>query len=310
MASQRKIILVTRRTRLQELVFKHNTEEQAEFYIQSRGEDFSDYRQEHQSYRNALNAIETALSALGRVQTLDRDFLANFIFAQDDIVVVLGQDGLVANTLKYLSGQPTVAINPDPSRFDGVLLPFQVKESAKVLTDVLRGKFNYKSITMAQAELNDGQKMVAVNDFFIGQRGHASARYHLLQSGEGEFQSSSGIIVSTGLGSTGWLKSVITGSFGIAQANGWTDDRQIPLSNFGWDEARLVYSVREPFPSRNTGTRMLFGQVSDSAPLTIASAMPENGVIFSDGMLDDCIEFNAGAVVNIALRPVQGQLVC
>lgn len=32
-----------------------------------------------------------------------------------DIVVVIGQDGLVANTLKYLDGQPVIAINPDPA---------------------------------------------------------------------------------------------------------------------------------------------------------------------------------------------------
>ena len=34
---------------------------------------------------------------------------------REDIVVVVGQDGLVANTLKYLQGQPVIAVNPDRS---------------------------------------------------------------------------------------------------------------------------------------------------------------------------------------------------
>ena len=71
-------------------------------------------------------------------------------------------------------------------------------------------------MTMAQAELNDGQRLLAVNDLFIGARTHVSARYRLRYQGREEDQSSSGLIVSTGAGSTGWYRSLLTGAAGIA----------------------------------------------------------------------------------------------
>lgn len=46
-----------------------------------------------------------SLAKHGRLQRLDRGFLPNFLFPPDSLVVVVGQDGLVANTLKYLDGQ-------------------------------------------------------------------------------------------------------------------------------------------------------------------------------------------------------------
>ncbi|MCC9032632.1 hypothetical protein LMH45_11125, partial [Neisseria gonorrhoeae] len=64
--------------------------------------------------------------------------MTNYIFAADDIVVTLGQDGMVANTLKYLNGQPLVGVNPEPKRWDGVLLPFEPSQVASVLPGVAR----------------------------------------------------------------------------------------------------------------------------------------------------------------------------
>src|SRR2546426_11367378 len=84
---------------------------------------------------------------VGRVQVVDRAFLPNFVFAPDDTVVTLGQDGLVANTLKYLEGQPVVGVNPDPDRWDGKLLPFKVGDLPKLIPEVFTGHRPIKSVT-------------------------------------------------------------------------------------------------------------------------------------------------------------------
>ena len=123
-----KILLVVRKTRLEDLVVRFNTIEQARFYIEHLGADFGDYELEHRTYQQAVRSAEEMLRRFGRVQKLDRSFLPNFLFPPDALVVVLGQDGLVANTLKYLSGQPVIGANPDPARWDGVLLPFKVED--------------------------------------------------------------------------------------------------------------------------------------------------------------------------------------
>src|SRR4051794_21400425 len=217
-----KIVLVTRPTRLAELVIRFNTVSQARFYIEHQGADFSDYLREDETYHRALAAAEEVLGQMGRVQAVDRGFLPNFVFAPEDTVVTLGQDGLVANTLKYLNGQPVVGVNPDPERWDGQLLPFRVGDLPKVIPEVVLQKRPTRSVTMARASLNNGQTLYAVNDLFIGPKTHTSARY-VIRSGEAsETQSSSGVVVSTGLGSTGWLKSLLTGAATISKLAGST----------------------------------------------------------------------------------------
>ena len=158
------------------------------------------------------------MEELGNLQMLDRKYLPNFIFAPDDLVVVIGQDGLVANTLKYLDGQPVIGVNPDAASWDGVLLPFKPRDVAKILRETLEGRRSVREVSMARARLQNGQELLAVNDFFIGQRTHVSARYVIKHGGLKEPQSSSGVIVSTGLGSTGWMKSVLAGAARISSS--------------------------------------------------------------------------------------------
>jgi len=320
-----KIVLVTRPTRLAELVTRFNTVSQARFYIEHQGADFSDYLREDETYHHALSETQAVLAQVGRVQAVDRSFLPNFVFAPDDIVVTLGQDGLVANTLKYLNGQPVVGVNPDPERWDGRLLPFRVGDLSKVMPEVVLRRRLTKSVTMAKAALNNGQTIYGVNDLFIGPKTHCSARY-LSQSGEAsETQSSSGVIISTGMGSTGWLKSLLTGAAAITQSAGSvmarqaTEDLFAPTgpkgkgrakvrlnvkTEFAWDAKYLFYTVREPFPTKTTGASLVFGRVTAETPLILESRMAENGVIFSDGIENDFLEFNSGtqAVIGIAER--------
>ena len=303
-----KLMLIKRSTRLEELIARFNTLNQARFYIEHLGADFSDYEIEHQQYMNSLKQTEMQLRRLGLVHVLDRVFLPNFIFGRDDIIVVVGQDGLVANTLKYLDEQPVIAVNPDPGRWDGVLLPFKVEDVATIVSEVFLHGRGYCEITMAKAQLNDGLTLYGVNDLFIGPKSHVSARYEIKIGTQSEQQSSSGIIVSTGLGSTGWLKSILAGARGIGFALGGT----IPanhLENFSWESDYLYYTVREPFPSKFSEAILVFGKITETAPLTLISQMPENGVIFSDGIEADFLEFNSGAQATITVADKKGFLV-
>ncbi len=288
---------------------RFNTVGQARFYVEHLGADFDDYELEHNNYKTALAEAESALRFYGRVQVLDRAFLPNFIFGRDDMVVVLGQDGLVANTMKYLTQQRVIAVNPDPVRWDGVLLPFEVEDLDALVPEIFAGLRTFREITMARAELNTGQVLHAVNDLFVGQKSHVSARYSISIGGEAEQQSSSGIIVSTGLGSTGWLKSCLAGAREIVGAMGFHAGTDALLDGFGWESDYLFYTVREPFPSRTSGATMVFGKVTAQNPMNLVSQMPENGVIFSDGIEADFLEFNSGTRAVISVAEKRGCLV-
>lgn len=306
--SESKVILIHRRTRLENLIAKYNTVEQARFYLEHLGANFDDYQHEHITYRKVIARAESELRTLARVQTVEREFLPNFIFGPKDIVVAIGQDGLVANTVKYLSGQALIGINPDPKRWDGVLLPFEANDIVSVTRDVIADRRPMKNVTLAKAELNNGQQLYAVNDFFIGPKSHASARYEIQLGNQREFQSSSGIIVSTGLGSTGWLQSLIAGAEGVAGSSMSSELAKKVKGGFEWDAEYLMYTVREPFPSKTTGATLVFGNVTQSVPLNVTSLMPENGVIFSDGMEADFLEFHSGTRVVITIAEKRGRL--
>jgi len=307
-ATERKVVLVTRRTRLEELVVRYHTLAQARFYIEHLGADFSDYLRENAAYSASLQIAVQALHAWGRYQIVDRVYLPNFVFAPDDIVLALGQDGLVANTMKYLSGQLLVGANPEPSRWDGILLPFQPKDLAPLLNDVAAGRRPTKAVTMAEARMSDGQVLRAVNDLFIGPRSHTSALYDIQLGERRESQSSSGIIVSTGLGSTTWMKSIVTGSLRIADAVQPTNS-PYKYGPQPWDSDRLIFAVREPFPSKSSAAELVYGTVSADQPLKLRSRMPESGVIFSDGMESDYLRFTAGLEAIVTVAPQRGQLV-
>lgn len=306
-ATERKVVLVTRRTRLEELVARYHTLAQARFYIEHLGADFSDYVREHEVYLEARRTTLAALEARGRHQVIERNFLPNFVFGDSDIVVVLGQDGLVANTMKYLDGQPLIGVNPEPARFDGVLLPFQPMDLSRILTEVAKDRRQAQSVTMAEAVLSDGQRLLGVNDLFIGPRTHTSARYEIELGDRKEMQSSSGIIVATGLGSSAWMRSIVTGSLAIADAYGSKVDDAYQA--WAWDERMLQFAVREPFPSRTSQTSMVLGRVGENEKLTLRSLMPENGVIFSDGIEADFLGFSSGMVASIGVADRWGRLV-
>ena len=303
-----KIILVTRQTRLEELIARFNTKAQARFYIEHSGGNFALYEREHEVYETAVSHLRRQLQQVARFQLIERQFLPNFLFSQSDLVVTIGIDGLVVNTAKYLDGQPLIAVNPDPKHIDGVLLPFTVKQAPAVVEQALRGQMTIRPISMAEARLNDGQSLLAFNDLFIGRHDHISARYRLRFQARQETHSSSGIIVSTGAGSTGWLSSLFNMANGMVSTFAGQDQ---PLSQptLPWEADKLLFVVREPFVSQTSAAGIVCGAITADTPLHLESTMPDGGVIFSDGIMADFLNFNAGATATIKLAERKTNLV-
>jgi NAD kinase len=303
MAALDKLVVVTRRTALEELIERFNTRDQARFYIEHMGGRFGEYQAAHDAYHVACSFLRASLPRGVRNHWIDRSFLPTYTFSESDVIVILGQDGLVVNAAKYLNGQAVVALNPDPSRIDGILLPFAYAEAATAIALALDVPPCWREVSMARATLNDGQSLLAVNDLFVGQKTHTSARYRIQVGGREENQSSSGIIISTGAGSTGWYRSILTGAAGVvSDVSQSTRMRAIQERyRFDWEARQLVFSVREPFISKTSAAEIVHGKLDEQTPLVIISHMPQNGVIFSDGVEEDRIDFNSGAIATIGL---------
>ncbi len=299
-------IIIKNKTRLELLIERFNTKAQAKFYIERSGGDFSDYEKEHERFHQSLSTVQRNLSTLLKNKLVDRSFLPSFIFNESQVVVTVGQDGLVANTAKYVKQIPIVAINPDQERFDGVLMPFTPDNFLASVSQVMTGNYKSKITSFAEARLNDGQRLLAFNDLFIGATSHVSARYKISFNNRTEEHSSSGIIVSTKAGSTGWLSSIYNMSFGIQKFI----ERDNPARKKPkLSENQLLFAVREPFASRRTQIDTVIGVISDQSELIIQSYMPTNGVIFSDGIESDFLRFNSGSIATIGIASEKANLV-
>jgi NAD kinase len=298
-------IVVKNKTRLESLVERFNTKAQARFYIESNGGSFGDYEAEHENFQEALNTLQTRLSKIIKNKTVERIYLPSFLFSEKNLVVVIGQDGLVANTAKYAKGCPMVAVNPDKARYDGVLLPFDTHDFLNGVEQVLSGNYPFETMRFAEATLNDGQRLLAFNDLFVGVSSHVSARYKISFNNQTEEHSSSGLIVSTSAGSTGWLSSIFNMAYGVAGMfeEGLVAKRPKLKQN------ELVFAVREPFKSIRTQAGITAGFIRNQSRLVIESLMPSNGIIFSDGIETDFLRFNSGAIASIGLAAETATLV-
>lgn len=299
-------ILVKKKTRLETLIERFNTQAQAKFYIEHSGGDFADYEREHEQFHQSLSSIQRQLSRVLKNKIVEHNFLPAFLFNDKQLVIVVGQDGLVANTAKYVNGIPIIAVNPDIARYDGVLLPFTSDTFIHAVENVMSGQFNTKTATLAEAKLNQNQRLLAFNDLFIGAASHISARYSITYNQQEEEQSSSGIIVSTQAGSTGWLSSVFNMSYGIQQFIE-PQSREKPVTHLADDQ--LMFAVREPFQSKKTQTNLVAGILTAQNQLILESLMPVNGVIFSDGIESDFLQFNSGTIATIGIAPEKAVLV-
>lgn len=306
-ATFEKLVVVTRKTRLAQLLERWGSRGQARYAIERQGGDFADYQREDDTYQRALATVDRGLDELGlKQQHLDRGVVPSYLFAPHDLIVTVGQDGLVANVAKYVGAQPVVAVNPDPARFDGVLLPFAVDQARGAVTRVLAGRARTRAVTLAEARLNDGQRLLAFNDLFVGARSHVSARYAITVGDRPEVQSSSGVLIATGAGSSGWLSSMFAMARGLAAFTGGSVGAPPTI---GWDDPRLAYVVREPFVSKSSQATVVAGLLAAGASLTIESHMPDGGVIFSDGVEADALRFPSGARVTIAAAAQRTRLV-
>lgn len=285
MATPRAVI-VHRASELTELLARHGTRGQVAFFLDQRGQSLAAVEERHERTRAALADVSAGLPVDWRRATVERSDLARFVFEPDDVVLVVGQDGLVANAAKYLGIQPVIGIDPLPGVNAGVLVPHTPAAGVALAAAAQAGTAPTCERTMVQVRTDDGQSLTALNEVMIGQSGHQSARYTLEVGGRRERQSSSGVIVSTGTGATGWCSSIAR-----LQAPG------MPLP--APTESALAWFVREPWPSPSTGADLFAGRL-DGGEVTLR-VESDVLVAFGDGMEDDRLSLSWGQRVSVSI---------
>lgn len=274
-----RVVVVHRRTEYEELIARHGTRGQATFFARSRGGDLGEVERRHIVQHQALATVAAAIPLDWRRGSVERADLDRFAFHDGDIVVAVGQDGLIANVAKYLDEQPVIGICPDDTM--GVLATHPPERLAQLLRIDIEAAVQHR--VMVEANADDGQTLTAVNEIYLGHASHQSARYTLRLPDNAERQSSSGLVVGTGTGASGWCRSL------------WLE-RRSPFDLPTPTEPRLSWFVREAWPSPDTGTTHTEGLLSDTAKLAV-TVESDALTAFGDGIETDAITLTWGQTV-------------
>jgi hypothetical protein len=283
-----RVVLVTRPSEYDALLARYGTRPQAKFALESIGQSLGPLEARHERLRDAFATVSRAIPREWRTARLDRSELDRFIFEPDDLVVPIGQDGLVANVAKYLRAQRVVGINPDPAAYEGVLVRNSPARAGALIAAAFEGACVIELRTMAEASFDDGQRVLALNEIFVGHRSHQSARYRVRLGGREERQSSSGLIVATGTGSTGWARSIRA-------------ERRSEIALPAPGDPALALFVREAFPGSGFETSLTEALVGAGQSVEIVSEMGDDGVVFGDGIEDDRVVFGWGSRLSIRI---------
>ncbi len=279
-----RALIVTRPTEYDEMLGRHGSRQQVAFFLKQRSQEMSVIDERHALQQQAVQEVSSSIPVDWRRASLTRDDLSRFVFGPEDVIIAVGQDGLVANVAKYLDGQPVVGVNPDPRRNPGVLVRHHAQAVRSILVAIAAGTAVAEHRAMVEIATDDGQTLRALNEVYVGHPAHQSAKYELVVDGADERQSSSGVLIGTGTGATGWCSSVYR-------------ERSLNWSLPDTTSSDLAWFVREAWPSPWTGTTLTAGRLT-SGELVIRCES-DRLVAFGDGIEADHLNLQWGQTARI-----------
>jgi len=130
-----------------------------------------------------------------------------------DIVISIGGDGTALSSSHFLLDKPLLAVNSAPGKSEGILTTININQLNNKLDELKEGKFETELLERIEVFINNKlQNPLALNEVFIAnENAYLVSKYKLRIIKNGivreEEQRSSGIIFSTGTGSTAWFNS-------------------------------------------------------------------------------------------------------
>ncbi len=237
------------------------------------------------SHLKTVKEVEKRLAGIN-YSSISIDEMDNTNFGEYGLVISIGGDGTFTRASNLVENQLILGVNSDPDTSEGALTSID-PNTLNNLEHILEG--NFRTIQRERAEVVKNKELIRIyvlNSIFIGAAMQfLAARYKIKLRDREEEQRSSGVIISTGSGSTAWFKS----------AGG---------EPFDYSEKRLKLIVREPyFGKRVFKSTILKGEIGMGERIEFESMRDYGGVIVLD---DKVYDFNKKdqAEIRISDKPL------
>ena len=232
------------------------------------------------------------------VMTLDQ-FDAIPDLSRFKLVIALGGDDffkLVGHHVK--DSLPVLGVNSDATSSVGALLPITIDKLPAALTMIERGHYRLAHWTRLSLTLNGIAHGSAISEIVLGKLNVLlTSRHELEYKGEKVVQRCSGILISSGVGSTGWYSSA-----GLYLG---TADRSFPktarVAKFELREPSVTLSFNADGSRAVELPKFVEGIIEEGEILRITSLNDEGGVASRDSI--DQIPFPRGSVAQVSLDP-------
>jgi hypothetical protein len=187
-----------------------------------------------------------------------------------DTVIAFGGDNSFSYVSHFLDSIPIMGINSDPSRSVGALCAWDARRLDETIRSLQEGKFEIEEWTRLTAQLNGTTLSPATSEYFFGEDRRKDMSRHLMVYRGTEIETKgSGVIVSTGAGSTGWYDSAIR----FLHPNG---------KNFLKTEEKAAFVVTEPYRFRADPRHVYEGEILPDEEIVLHSLNDGSGYATSD----------------------------
>lgn len=205
---------------------------------------------------------------------------------EKDIVISIGGDGTALSAAHFLTTQPLLAVNSEPNSSEGALTTSTLAELESKLIEIKNNAFKTELLERVEVSINNFPvSLLALNEIFIGvEKAYHPAKYKLKINQKEEEQISSGIIFSTGTGSTAWFKSAGGAPFS-------------PHSKF------IKFLVREPFKGRIKTCALSSGEINEGETAQIIPIVPS--VLAIDSIREFSLSPNDIVSIKISQHPLR-----
>lgn len=193
------------------------------------------------------------------IEKVWKNILSKEHLKNKDLVISIGGDGTFLSASHYIENTPILGVNSDTNRSEGALTTIDLSQLNDKIKKILNNKIKIKEYTREKIILHQKNKKVetenALNETFFGNiNPHYTTNYEIDYKNKSENQRSSGVVISTGTGSTAWYHSM--GGF--------------PFSR---EKKQLKFRIRELYQRKLHKSKIKKGKIKNNEKLTIISKM-------------------------------------